>query len=114
MLYHDDPARRGSLRIADISEPTGPSEIGVYRAGVPIRDGAIAGDYACLLVGQGIPYLVGGDLSDPARPVVGYADDAKTWIGQRLDVVEQTLYLASSPLSDSPGSLQILDVTNPI
>jgi hypothetical protein len=66
-----------------------------------------------LLVGQGVPYLIGVDLSDPGRPVVGYADDAKTWVGQRLDVVGQTLYLACSPLSDSPGYVQILDVTDP-
>jgi hypothetical protein len=113
VLYHNDSSRADSLRIVDVSEPTVPSEMGVYRAGVPIRDGAVVGDYAFLLVGEGVPYLVGVDLSDPARPMVGQAEEAKTWLGQRVDAVGQTLYLAGPPSNGGLGYVQILDVTEP-
>jgi hypothetical protein len=114
VLYHGGSGRTGSLRILDVSEPAVPVEAGSYRIGVPIRDGAVAGDHAYLLVGKGIPYLVVLDLSDPSQPAVASPEGDKTWLGQSLGLLGQTLYLASPAASDKAGSVQVLDLADPV
>jgi hypothetical protein len=112
-LYGGGSSKTGGLRIVDVSEPTMPLEVGTYSAGAPVRDGAVVGDHAYLLVGQGVPYLVIVDISDPSCPDEVGPARAETWLGQSLDVAGHMLYLASPGTSDILGSLQILDVTDP-
>jgi hypothetical protein len=40
VIYSGDSSKAGSLRIVDVSEPTMPFEVGSYRAGILVRDGA--------------------------------------------------------------------------
>jgi hypothetical protein len=113
VIYDGGSSKTGSMRIVDVSKPTMPIEVGSYRAGIPVRDGAVVGDHAYLLVGQGIPYLVIVDISEPSHPAAVGPAGAKVWLGQSLNVAGHILYLASPGTSDASGRLQILDVTDP-
>jgi hypothetical protein len=113
VIYGGGSSKAGSLRIVDVSEPTMPFEVGSYRAGVLVHDGAIVGRYAYLIVGLGRPYLVIVDISDPSQPVAVGPVDTKAWLGERLAATGSTLYLTSPGPPDVLGYVQILDASDP-
>jgi len=113
LIYHGGSGQAGGLRVVDVSEPAAPFEVGAYRAGVPVRDATMAGDRAHLLVGEGVPYLVIVDLSDPSHPVPVGPAGTGAWSGQSLDVAGEILYLAARDAADDTGHLSILHVADP-
>jgi hypothetical protein len=112
-IYDGGSSGTGDLRIIDLSEPFTPFEAGTYRAGAPVRDAAVVGDHAYLLVGRDAPYLVIVNTSDPLTPIPVDPARVGTWSGQRLAVAAHKLYLVSPGPADARGALQILDVTDP-
>lgn len=111
-VYDGSSSKSGGLRTVDISDPTTPTEVGTFVTGGPVRDVAVSGDYAYLLVGQGIPHLAIVDLSDPEHPAEISLDPIAPWLGQSLAVVDRYVYLAYPGSPDSVGYLQVLDVAD--
>ena len=113
LTHHGGSSKSGGLRIVDVSDPARPVEVGSFVTGSLVRDAAVSGDYAYLLVGQGMPRLVIVDISDPKQPVEVSLDPTAPWLGQSLAVVGRYLYLAYPGHADSAGYVQVLDVADP-
>ena len=113
LTYHGGSSKSGGVRIVDVSDPATPVEVGTFVTGSPVRDAAVCGDYAYLLVGQGMPRLAMVDISDPQHPVEVGLDPTAPWLGQSLAVVDRYVYLAYPGSAESAGYLQVLDVSNP-
>jgi hypothetical protein len=113
IIYHGGSSKIGGLRIVDVSDPAAPAEVGTFVAGNLVRDAAVSGDYAYLLVGQGIPRLAILDVSDPEHPAEVGLDPMAPWLGHSLAVVDGYLYLSCCDNSGSSGYLQVLDVAEP-
>ncbi|UCC64186.1 MAG: hypothetical protein JSV36_03775, partial [Anaerolineae bacterium] len=106
-------SRAGELRILDVSDPGAPVEVGNLAFGARVHDAAVAGDFAFLLVGQGVPRLAVVDIADPGHPAEVELDLTTPWLGQSLAVAGQYLYLAYPEGGEGDGGLQILDVADP-
>jgi hypothetical protein len=86
---------RGRLVILDVSDPTSPRFLGVYKTGDAINSFCVDGDRVFLYDGHHFHIV---DVSNPARPValhVGWPRN--TWANSILWAGRQQVYAAASP-----------------
>ncbi len=101
----------GTLRIADISDPSNPIEIGTYHMGVVTYGMRIAKGHAFIAGSQAGLYII--DISDPINPTLRHRQDIP---GFAQDVTINGSYvhvISDNGLAPNNGHIRTYDISQP-
>jgi uncharacterized repeat protein (TIGR01451 family) len=112
-IFSDMASDVAGFRIVDVSDPTAPSAVAVFRTDAPVQALTVKGGYAYILVGEDHPRLAIVDVSDPQTPIELSLKSSDDWVGTKLAVADGRAYLVHVDSADGSASLQVIDLSDP-